>query len=69
MSPARSPAVLQETVSRMQLVFDDDDNGGQEEGKCSDPRAPRDTTVNSSRGPQQPAPQDSGWDAGGAPYL
>ncbi|XP_031723443.1 uncharacterized protein C17orf53 homolog isoform X1 [Anarrhichthys ocellatus] len=68
-----SPAGLQGTVSRMQLVFDeeDDDDEGQEVGKCSeggeDPKVPRDTRASSSRGPREPAgnpaPQDSGWDA------
>ncbi|XP_062294484.1 homologous recombination OB-fold protein [Scomber scombrus] len=63
LSPVRSPAYLRETVSQMQLVFDDDDNDGQEEGNFADPRVPTDTTVNSSTGPGEPAPQDSGWDA------
>lgn len=69
LSPARSSAVLREPVSRMQLVFDDDDDEGQEGGECTDARAPTDTKVCSSKGPQGPAPQDSGWDAGGALHL
>ncbi|XP_068433907.1 homologous recombination OB-fold protein [Clinocottus analis] len=66
-SPA--PAVLQETVSRMQLVFDEEDDEGQEGAQCSEGgehlKAPRD--AGSSRGPREPAwssaPLDSGWDA------
>ncbi|XP_026200960.1 uncharacterized protein C17orf53 homolog isoform X2 [Anabas testudineus] len=69
MSP--SATVLRDPVSRMQLVFDEeDDDEGQEEGKCTggeDPRAPADTRFSSSRAPQEPAgnpaPQDTGWDA------
>uniref|UniRef100_A0A8C2ZFL7 Homologous recombination factor with OB-fold n=2 Tax=Cyclopterus lumpus TaxID=8103 RepID=A0A8C2ZFL7_CYCLU len=66
MSQAGSPpAVLQGTVSRMQLVFDEEDDEGQEGGEH--PKAPRDTRAGSSRGPQQhagsPAPLDAGWDA------
>ncbi|KAM7371676.1 hypothetical protein PAMP_008892 [Pampus punctatissimus] len=63
LSPARSPAVLREPVSRMQLVFDDDDDEGQEEGERTDPGAPTDTRVISSRSPQEAEHQDSGWDA------
>lgn len=72
-SPARSSRVLREPVSRMHLVFDEEDDEGQEGEKCTeggeDPQTPRDTKAGSSRGPQEPAenpaPQDSGWDAGG----
>lgn len=75
MSP--SATVLQDPVSRMQLVFDEeDDDEGQEEGKCTggeDPRAPADTRFSSSRAPQEPAgnpaPQDTGWDAGGTSCI
>ncbi|XP_042247808.1 homologous recombination OB-fold protein [Thunnus maccoyii] len=61
-SPARSPAVIREPISQMQLMFDDDDDEeGQEEG--TDLRAPTDARVDSSGGPREPAPQDLGWDA------
>ncbi|XP_033499897.2 uncharacterized protein hrob [Epinephelus lanceolatus] len=70
LSPTRPPtAILREPVSQMQLVFDEDDDEGQEGGKCSergeDPQDRRDTRADSSRGPQEPAaaPQDSGWGA------
>ncbi|XP_044037321.1 homologous recombination OB-fold protein [Siniperca chuatsi] len=70
-SPARAPSVLQGPVSRMHLVFDEEDDEGQEGEICSeggkDPQAPTDTRAGSSRGPQEPAgnpaPQDSSWDA------
>uniref|UniRef100_A0A3Q1GPQ2 Homologous recombination factor with OB-fold n=1 Tax=Acanthochromis polyacanthus TaxID=80966 RepID=A0A3Q1GPQ2_9TELE len=59
LSPAWRPDVLREPVSRMQLVFDEED----EEGRG--PGAPADTR--SSRGPQEcagnPTPQEPGWDA------
>ncbi|XP_032393004.1 uncharacterized protein C17orf53 [Etheostoma spectabile] len=70
--PARPPsALLREPVSRMQLMFDEEDDEGLEEGKCSnggeDPKTPGDTRGESSRGPAEPsgntAAQDSGWDA------
>nr|XP_040046375.1 homologous recombination OB-fold protein [Gasterosteus aculeatus aculeatus] len=63
-----SPAGPQGTVSRMQLVFDEeeDDDEGQEGGGRSE-GASRDTMIGSSTGPREPAgepaPQDSGWDA------
>ncbi|XP_018527702.1 homologous recombination OB-fold protein [Lates calcarifer] len=64
-SPAPSPAILREPVSRMHLVFDEEDDEGQEGERSTeggkDPQAPVNT------GPQEPtgksAPQDSGWDA------
>ncbi|XP_074551971.1 homologous recombination OB-fold protein [Halichoeres trimaculatus] len=64
-SPARSRSVSREPVSRMHLMFDeDDDDEGQERGR--DPEAPVDSGVGSSRGPQEAAvkfsAQDSGWD-------
>ncbi|KAM8723319.1 uncharacterized protein hrob [Acanthopagrus schlegelii] len=70
-SPAWSSGVLREPVSRMHLVFDEEDDEGQEGEKRTeggeDPRTPRDTKAGSSRGPQEPAgnpaPPDSGWDA------
>ncbi|XP_073349738.1 uncharacterized protein hrob isoform X1 [Pagrus major] len=70
-SPARSSSVLREPVSRMHLVFDEEDDEGQEGEKCTeggeDPQTSRDTKAGSSRGPQEPAgnpaPQNSGWDA------
>ncbi|XP_070779099.1 homologous recombination OB-fold protein [Enoplosus armatus] len=71
-SPARSRGVLREPVSRMHLVFEEEDDEGQEGGKCSeggkDPQTPADTRAGSSRGSQEPggnpAPHDSGgWDA------
>lgn len=77
-SPARSPAVLREPVSQMHLLFDEeDDDEGPEWGKCTkrgnDPQASTDTRAGSRRGPQEPAgnpaPQDLGWDAGGAPRM
>uniref|UniRef100_A0A8D3AK05 Homologous recombination factor with OB-fold n=1 Tax=Scophthalmus maximus TaxID=52904 RepID=A0A8D3AK05_SCOMX len=56
-SPAQPPAVHREPVSRMHLVFDEEDDEGQEEEGCAelvkDPREPA--------GP--PAPQGTGWDA------
>ncbi|XP_074512338.1 homologous recombination OB-fold protein [Sebastes fasciatus] len=66
MSPSGPPAAVhREPVSQMQLVFDEDDDEGQERGE--DPKAPRDSRAGSNRGPQEPpgkpAPQDSGWDA------
>lgn len=69
-----SPAGPQGTVSRMQLVFDEeeDDDEGQEGGGRSE-GASRDTMIGSSTGPREPAgdpaPQDSGWDAGGGPAM
>lgn len=51
----------------MQLVFDEEDDEGQEEAKCTggeDPRAPADTRLSSGRGPQE-ASGNPGWDAGG----
>lgn len=75
-SPARSATILREPVSQMQLVFDEDDDVGQEEDKrtgTEDPRAPADTRFSFSRSPQEPAgssaPQDPGWDAGGASCI
>lgn len=70
-SPAPSPAILREPVSRMHLVFDEEDDEGQEGERSTeggkDPQAPVNT------GPQEPtgksAPQDSGWDAGGSPRI
>ncbi|KAM9346681.1 uncharacterized protein hrob [Symphorus nematophorus] len=67
-SPARSAGVLREPVSRMHLMFDEDDDEGQERENCTEgaqyPQAPSDTKTSSSRGPQgNLAPQDSGWDA------
>ncbi|XP_071325113.1 homologous recombination OB-fold protein [Trachinotus anak] len=70
-SPAQSPSVLREPVSRMHLVFDEEDDEGEEGGGCTegdkDSRFPTHTGVSSSRGPQEPAgnpaAQDTGWDA------
>ncbi|XP_041813945.1 homologous recombination OB-fold protein isoform X2 [Chelmon rostratus] len=70
-SSARSSGVLREPVSQMHLVFDEEEDEGQEGGKCAeggeDPQASRDTTAGSSRGPDEsagnPAPRDSGWDS------
>ncbi|XP_040918843.1 homologous recombination OB-fold protein [Toxotes jaculatrix] len=67
-SAAWSSTVLQ---SQMHLVFDEEDDEGQEGERCTeggkDPQAPTDTRVSSSRGHQEPAgnpaPQDPGWDA------
>lgn len=74
---ARPPAVLREPVSRMHLVFDEEDDEGQEGEKCAEgggnPQAPTDTRAGSSRGPEEPAgnpaPQDPDWDAGGVPCM
>ncbi|XP_034000130.1 homologous recombination OB-fold protein [Trematomus bernacchii] len=69
MSPAGPPpTVLREPVSRMQLVFDEDDDEGQEGEKCSERRedaeTPRDTRAAPSREHAgNTAAQDSGWDA------
>lgn len=76
-SSARSSGVLREPVSQMHLVFDEEEDEGQEGGKCAeggeDPQASRDTTAGSSRGPDEsagnPAPRDSGWDSGGTPLI
>ncbi|XP_039975356.1 homologous recombination OB-fold protein isoform X2 [Xiphias gladius] len=70
-SPAPFPTIPREPVSRMHLVFDEEDDEGQEGERCTeggkDPQAPTDTRVSSSRGPQEPAgnpaSQDLGWDA------
>ncbi|KAI3359589.1 hypothetical protein L3Q82_013992, partial [Scortum barcoo] len=76
-SPARPPAVLREPVSQMHLVFDEEDDEGQEGEKCTEgggnPQAPTDTTAVPCRGPEEPdgkaAPQDPDWEAGGAPCM
>ncbi|KAG8006760.1 hypothetical protein GBF38_022767 [Nibea albiflora] len=63
MLPSPSRPVLQEPVSRMHLVFDEEDDEG-ERGRGEDLQTSRDTKASSSRGPAgNPAPQDSGWDA------
>ncbi|XP_023266762.1 uncharacterized protein C17orf53 homolog isoform X1 [Seriola lalandi dorsalis] len=70
-SSSQSPTVLREPVSRMHLVFDEEDDEGEKGEKCTEgdgePRAPTGTGVSSSRGPQEPAgypaAQDTGWDA------
>nr|XP_019950302.1 PREDICTED: uncharacterized protein C17orf53 homolog isoform X1 [Paralichthys olivaceus] len=70
-SPAQSPTIRREPVSQMHLVFDEEDDEGQEGGRCTeggkDPQAPTDGRLSSSGGPQQPAgksaPQDPDWDA------
>lgn len=71
-SPTRSATILPEPVSQMQLVFDEEDDEGQEEGKCTEGKDPRAST-DTSRGPQEPAgnpaPQDPGWDAGGTTCI
>lgn len=65
-SPSRSSTVLQEPVSQMHLVFDEEDDDEGERGTGEDLQTLRDTKASSSRGPAgNPAPQDSGWDAGG----
>ncbi|KAM3598686.1 uncharacterized protein V6R79_021272 [Siganus canaliculatus] len=68
--PVRSTSVLREPVSRMHLLFDEEEDEEQERGECTDGcEASRDTDAGSSRGPQEPAgnaaPQESGWDSGG----
>ncbi|KAM6965871.1 uncharacterized protein hrob [Tautogolabrus adspersus] len=64
-SPTRSRSVSREPVSRMHLMFDEDDDEGEESSKGN--RAPVDTPTGSTRGPQEAAgksaAQDSGWDA------
>ncbi|KAE8283474.1 putative protein C17orf53 [Larimichthys crocea] len=63
-SPSRSSTVLQEPVSQMHLVFDEEDDDEGERGTGEDLQTLRDTKASSSRGPAgNPAPQDSGWDA------
>ncbi|KAM9394445.1 uncharacterized protein hrob [Pholidichthys leucotaenia] len=67
-SPARSPSVLREPVSRMQLVFDEDDDEGKvEERRTEGAGKPGGPAHGSSRGSREragnPAPQDQGWDA------
>lgn len=77
LSPARSPSVPRQPVSRMHLVFDEDDDEGQEGRECTeggpDPQASRDTKAGSSEGPQEPsgnpAAQDSCWDSGETPRV
>ncbi|XP_059204947.1 homologous recombination OB-fold protein [Centropristis striata] len=60
-------AVLREPVSRMQLVFDEEDDEGQQGGGRSeggeDPKAPRETRAGSREPAGNAAAQDSGWDA------
>ena len=72
-SLAQSPAILREPVSRMHLAFDEENDEGQEGERCTEGGAPSGTIVGASRGPQEaagnPAPEDSGWDAGGAPHI
>ncbi|KAK1877432.1 putative protein C17orf53 [Dissostichus eleginoides] len=69
MSPAGPlPTVLREPVSRMQLVFDEDDDEGQERGKCSERREDAETPRDTRAGPSREhagntAAQDSGWGA------
>nr|XP_033945109.1 homologous recombination OB-fold protein [Pseudochaenichthys georgianus] len=69
MSPAGPPlTVLREPVSRMQLVFDEDDDEGQEGEKCSERREDAETPRDTRAGPSREhagntAAQDSGWDA------
>ncbi|KAI4822258.1 hypothetical protein KUCAC02_007817 [Chaenocephalus aceratus] len=69
MSPAGPPpTVLREPVSRMQLVFDEDDDEGQEGEKCSETREDAETPRDTRAGPSREhagntAAQDSGWDA------
>nr|XP_046272311.1 homologous recombination OB-fold protein [Scatophagus argus] len=69
--PAQAPGVLREPVSRMQLVFDEEDDEEQDGGKCADRsedlQTSRDTKAGSSRCPQEPAgkpaPREPGWDS------
>lgn len=60
-SPVRCPSTLREPVSRMHLVFDEEDDEG---GKCRevgpDPKPSGGTDGGASRG----VIQDSGWDLG-----
>lgn len=70
LSSTPSPSVLREPVSRMQLLFDEEDDEGQErEGnaeRSTDPQGVVDNSVSSSRSLKKPAaPQDPGWGAGG----
>ncbi|XP_035037392.2 LOW QUALITY PROTEIN: homologous recombination OB-fold protein [Hippoglossus stenolepis] len=70
-STAQPPTIRREPVSQMHLVFDEEEDEGQEGGRCTeggkDPQAPTDGRPRSSGGPQQPAgnpaPQDPDWDA------
>lgn len=68
LSSTPSPSVLREPVSRMQLLFDEEDDEGQErEGnaeRSTDPQGVVDNSVSSSRSLKKPAaPQDPGWGA------
>ncbi|XP_041832279.1 homologous recombination OB-fold protein [Melanotaenia boesemani] len=73
-STAEAPSVLQEPVSQMQLMFDEEDDEGKEGDKhtkrAKDPRVQTHTedtkSVSSSRGPQQSAGSSAphaDWDA------
>ncbi|XP_060946287.1 homologous recombination OB-fold protein [Limanda limanda] len=70
-SAAQPPTIRREPVSQMHLVFDEEEDEGQEGGRGTeggkDPQAPTDGRLRSSGGPQQPAgnpaPQHPDWDA------
>lgn len=74
LSPTQSPGVLQEPVSCMQLMFDEEDDEGKDwerrREREGDPRAPVDSGRGYSRGSLErggsTAPQEPSWDAGGA---
>ncbi|XP_058509915.1 homologous recombination OB-fold protein isoform X2 [Solea solea] len=63
-SPTRSTNTRREPISRMQLLFDEEDDEGQEAGGSNDPQAPSGTQVTSSKElAGNPGPQDPAWDA------
>lgn len=70
LSPTQSPSVLQEPVSCMQLMFDEEDDEGKDWERHTeregDPRAPVDSGRGSLERGGSTAPQEPSWDAGGA---
>ncbi|XP_068193130.1 homologous recombination OB-fold protein [Antennarius striatus] len=65
--PPRSPRVPREPVSRMQLVFDEEDDEGQEGARRSEVGEDPSRGANSGSGGslQDPAARHSGWDSDG----
>ncbi|XP_026179865.1 uncharacterized protein C17orf53 homolog [Mastacembelus armatus] len=65
--PVWPATVLREPVSQMQLVFEDEDDEGQESEKCTNSGDPESTADTGVKSPQEPAgnqvPQDLDWDA------
>lgn len=67
LSPTQSPGVLQEPVSCMQLMFDEEDDEGKDWERHTeregDPRAPVDSGRGSLERGGSTAPQEPSWDA------